>query len=211
LSLYAYRTLHPQQSFNSIHASLSFFLVLNMLICTWEMSLGYYIDEIAQEYRELQKKYAGRRWAAAAAFMSGSLTFSQAFSFRYWTKVWSTYSLWDPSYSNRESYGYFIDYGNGYSTLLPSVFFLVVMTAAQASLCDARIAGCVGLVSFYQELYGTIIYALSFFSNRRHQGKSFADVVLFVGGSNGLWAVFPLIGMYASFDMIMTNSYSIFL
>ena len=59
-------------------------------------------------------------------------------------------------------------------------------------------------------LYGTVIYALSFFFNKRHHGKSFAEVLLFVGFSNGLWFVFPLLGMWTSYAMIASDSYSVF-
>jgi len=37
------------------------------------------------------------------------------------------------------------------------------------------------------------------------------EVVGFVGFSNGLWFVFPLVGMLASYHLIDSNSYSVFL
>jgi hypothetical protein len=37
-------------------------------------------------------------------------------------------TVFDPSYANRESFGFFIDVGNGFSTIIPTVLFLVGMT-----------------------------------------------------------------------------------
>jgi hypothetical protein len=37
------------------------------------------------------------------------------------------------------------------------------------------------------------------------------EISLFVGFSNGLWFVFPLLGMYACVNMIQTDSYAVFL
>lgn len=61
--------------------------------------------------------------------------------------MWSTYSLYDPSYSNRESFGFFIDVGNGWTTLLPSALFMWGITYR---LLDARLLGLMGCLMFYQ-------------------------------------------------------------
>ena len=61
--------------------------------------------------------------------------------------MWSTYSLYDPSYSNRESFGFFIDVGNGWSTLLPSAVFLWGLTY---QLLEPRLLGLMGCLMFYQ-------------------------------------------------------------
>ena len=57
--------------------------------------------------------------------------------------------------------------------------------------------------------YGTILYFLSFFFNGRQRGKPIAEVAGWVGGSNGLWIIFPLVGMYASFQMISTQTFDV--
>lgn len=118
-----------------------------------------------------------------------------------------SYSLYDPSYSNRESFGFFVDVGNGWTTIVPSLMFLIGM---MVELMDARVLGMIGLAKFYQELYGTCIYFLSFILNKRYVNRSMLEVGLFVGLSNGLWFVFPLIGMWASATLIMTGNYSVF-
>ena len=57
--------------------------------------------------------------------------------------------------------------------------------------------------------YGTVLYYSSFFFNRRHRGLPVAEVVGWVGGSNGIWIVFPLIGMYVSFQLIVSNTFDV--
>ena len=43
--------------------------------------------------------------------------------------------------------------------------------------------------------YGTVLYYLSFFYNGRQRGIPIAEVIGWVGGSNGIWIIFPLIGI----------------
>jgi hypothetical protein len=54
------------------------------------------------------------------------------------------------------------------------------------------------------------LYFFSFFFNGRHRGIPIAEVVGWVGGSNGVWIIFPAIGMYASFQLISTGSFDAF-
>jgi hypothetical protein len=37
------------------------------------------------------------------------------------------------------------------------------------------------------------------------------DIVLFVGVSNAAWAFFPLLGLWASIQLIMDGTYSVFM
>jgi len=194
---------------NAVHASLSFFLGLNSLICLWEIALGLNISHISSDFTALKAKYGQDRLGAVMAFFYTPLSLSSLFSFKFWSKVWSTYSMYDPSYSNRESYGFFVDVSNGWTTLVPSLMYLYAMTYTIQGI-SARTIGCIGLVKFYVEFHGTCVYFLSFFLNNRHRNKSTIEVALFVGLSNGLWFFFPLLGVYASYTMISTNSTAIF-
>ena len=191
-----------------LQASLAFFLVLNALICLWEIGLGLHLKSIKMDYKRLSDKYGTKRLQAVVDLMMHDLQWYDIVSLQFWSRIWSTYSLYDPSYSNEESFGFFVDVGNGWTTLVPTLVFLYSMT--YHNLIGARWMGLIGLVKFYQEFYGTCIYFLSFFFNQRHVDKSVFEVVMFVGVSNGLWFVFPLIGMYASYHLIETNSYAIF-
>jgi len=135
------------------------------------------------------------------------------FDLKFWSKVWSTYSIYDPSYANKESFGFFVDVGNGWTTIIPSIIWYICITNHDfhKEIFTPFVIGIIGLIKFYQEFYGTCIYFLSFFLNLRHYGKSFFEVFMFVGFSNGLWFFFPLLGMYVSIHLIIHNNYNILL
>lgn len=192
---------------NTPQIFMSFFLTLNILISFWEISLGLNIKLIEKESKELKNYYNKKEFKAVMKFFFEKLTLIDCFTLSFWTKVWSTYSLYDPSYSNRESFGFFIDVGNGWSTIIPSLLYLIGITY---DIIPARALGIIGILKFYQEFYGTVIYFLSFILNKRYKGKTITEMVLFVGLSNGLWFVFPLLGIFYSIDMIYTDSFQIF-
>jgi hypothetical protein len=194
--------------FNLVQALMTFFSWLNVLICLWEIALFLYIKEIKEEFKQLEAKYGEKRFDAAIDFFNTDLTAGEAFSLRTWTKVWSTYSLYDPSYSNRESFGFWIDSGNGVTTIIPSILWIAGMTY-DIGVSPATL-GIMGIIVHYQEFYGTVVYFSTFFCNKRHHGKSFIEVLLFVGLSNGLWFFFPLLGMYASVQLIHQGDHAVF-
>ena len=90
---------------------------------------------------------------------------------------------------------------------LNTIGWLVGMTV---DIVEPRTLGLIGLAKFYQEFYGTIIYFLSYVFNKRYRGRPPAEVGLFVGVSNGLWFLFPLIGIWASCQLVYSDSYLIF-
>lgn len=111
--------------------------------------------------------------------------------------MWSTYALYDPSYQNHESFGFFIDFGNGMSTIPPSLLMNLAIVWYKEDVLSPLLVGCVGIAMYWQVLYGTLIYILSFVFNKRYEGKSLTEVVLFVGLTNGIWFVFPIIGIWS--------------
>ena len=60
--------------------------------------------------------------------------------------MWSTYALFDPSYQNRESFGFFIDVGNDWSTLAPCVMLNVGMV--RPGWVDPLWVGCVTIAAY---------------------------------------------------------------
>jgi hypothetical protein len=175
---------------------------LNILIALCEIVLGRYIHVIQDDYNKLQQQYPGnQRYQAAFAYLFHPLSMRTLFHGRIWSKMWSTYSLWDPSYSNPESFGFFIDVGNGYSTILPCLLWNVAVLFPKwihQNHYDV-IVGFIGACSYWQVLYGTIIYLLSFIWNKRYLNKPLVEVIGFVGLANGIWFVFPIIALYASY------------
>ena len=193
--------------FNPTQIGLAFFLVVNVLIAWWEIALFVRQDQIQEEYDAMREPYRGREMTAVANVFTRRIPIARVFSFREWTWIWSTYSLFDPGYSDRRSFGYNIDVGNGFTTIIPATLFAFGMTFP---FLPARVLGIIGIIIFWQMFYGTSVYFFQFFNNGRHRGHSVRDILLFVGVSNLLWLIFPLLGLWTSVQLILDGSYAIF-
>ena len=187
---------------NGWHVALAFFLAINLLICLWEISLGVQIGRIERWHHDPE----GRRERPRGLVWTARATPRELLSTELWARVWSEYARYDPSYADRRSFGFAIDVGNGWSTLLPSLFFLVGMTAGGV---PARVLGLVGTLIFYQKLYGTCLYFFTYLFNRRYEGHPLGRVLAVVGGSNGIWLVFPLLGLYVCLRLVLSDDFAI--
>jgi hypothetical protein len=187
---------------------LAFFLWTNAIIALWEICLFLRIGLIEEQHRRFVEVYRGRELDRIRDFMLSRVPASELFSPALWSGIWSSYSVFDESYANRRSFGFFIDIGNGFTTLIPTLLFLYEMTFQDI---PARALGVLGLLLFYQMWYGTVVYLLSFFLNRRHVGRPWHHVAVIVGMTNGLWLTLPGIGFYVSLVMVYSDSYAIVL
>lgn len=193
-------------TYNLTQIGLAFFLVINVLVNWWEIALLVCQDQIREEYESFRESYRGRELECVAKVFARPIPLLQVLSFRQWTTVWSSYSLFDPGYSDRRSFGYNIDVGNGFTTIVPSMFFAFGMTL---DLVPARILGILGIVIFWQMFYGTALYFFQFFHNGRHEGHSIRDLILFVGLTNLTWLIFPMWGLASSAQLIVDGSYGL--
>ena len=191
---------------NLHQVGLAFFLWLNAIIAFWELCLFYRIDHIEEQHRRFVPLYKGRELDRVIDFFGAKLTVAKIFSLTTWAEIWSSYSIFDDSYANRKSFGFFIDIGNGFSTLIPSLLCLYGMTY---EWLPARALGIVLLLINYQMWYGTIVYFTSFVFNKRYVGHTKGNLALFVGLSNGIWLLFPLWGMGVALALIYSDSYAI--
>jgi hypothetical protein len=194
--------------FNWTQIGLVFFLVVNVMVAWWEIALFARQDKIQSEYHEMRGPYRGRELDAVAKVFVRPIPLLRVLSFRQWTWIWSTYSLFDPGYSDRRSFGYNIDVGNGFTTLIPATVFAFGMTF---HFLPARVLGIIGIIVFWQMFYGTAVYFFQFLNNGRHRGHTVRDLLLFVGMSNALWFVFPLWGLSTSIQLVLEGSYRVFL
>lgn len=193
---------------NPTVSSLIFFNNLNIFIALCEICLGVHIEHIQKEYQKLRLKYKGKEVSGCLAFLTKPLTFPQLFDGKTWALMWSTYALYDPSYQNNESFGFFIDFGNGMSTILPCLIINAGLVFPDK--LSHLLVGCISIALYWQVMYGTFIYCLSYCFNKRYKGFSFTEVFLFVVCTNGVWVVFPTIGIYASYCMLRDGNMDIF-
>ncbi len=199
---------HTHGVWNAHQIALAFFLWLNTIIAYWEICLFFEIDRIEEQYAGFRTKYRGRELDRVKDFFTSKLTLRQVFAMSTWAEIWSSYAVFDESYADRKSYGYFIDIGNGFSTLVPSLLCLYGMTF---HVLPARVLGLIAILLSYQMWYGTLLYFTSFIRNKRYVGHTIGNLALFVGLSNGLWFTFPLWAMWAAIQLIYTDSYAVFM
>ena len=188
---------------NGWHVMIATFLFINIMICWMEISLGKNIGLIEYWHHDP----AGRAERPPADVLITPMTLREAISMRPWVRNLSEYVYYDPSYANRRSYGFWADVGNGWSTLLPSIFFLVGMTAGMVS---PVVLGIVGVIMFYQKFYCTSVYFVAYVFNRYYRGRPLAGVLGIVGGTNAVWVVIPLLALYACIRLILENRMDVF-
>ena len=191
---------------NWIVTSVIFFNNLNVFIAYCELCLGRHILFIQKDYQKKLKAYGNSGLDGALGWINMPLSLGQVFDSRTWAQMWSAYSLIDPSYQNHESFGFFIDVGNGWTTIPPCVLLNYAMV--NPSACSPLFVGCVVIASYWQMLYGTIIYFFSYLFNRRYEGKSIG-VYIVVFLSNVTWIVFPALAIYTAVCMLRDGNMNI--
>lgn len=201
--------LHHQVhgSFDVNQIGMAFFLWLNFIIALWEICLCLRIDHIEAQHARFIAEYKGRELDRVKDFFALKVPLGKLFSPTVWAELWSSYSIFDESYANRKSFGFFIDIGNGFTTPIPTLLVIYGMTY---EIVPARLLGIVMLILNYQMWYGTLIYFTSFLFNKRYVGHTRFNMALFVGLSNGLWFTFPLWAMVLAIQMIYSNSFAVF-
>ena len=188
---------------NGWQFTLAFFLAINLNICIWEICLVVRNRDITYWNTDP----AGRAVRPPAGIFLQRKSLREMATTQPWAQIWSEYVYYDPSYADPRSYGFWGDTGNGFSTLLPSIFFLVGMTVPMVS---PAVLGIVGVMMFWQKAYCTSVYLVTYLFHRRWVGRPLGWVMLAVGGSNGIWIVFPLIGLYACIRLILENRFDLF-
>lgn len=188
------------------HFILSVFFATNLLICFWEVCLFLRQDYIQQRtpYWHAIQRDTGR--SAALTFFFSRVGWRQVFSLELWADVWAVYSQYDPSFATRKSFGFNVDIGNGFLTLLPT---LLLYAAFTIDFLPAYVTGILGVALFWQWTYMTSIYLVSFFTAGRHEDISRRNLILIIFGTNLPWVIWPLFGLYVSICLIVQGDYTI--
>ena len=192
--------------FNVIHALLILFLSINLVICYWEVCLF-----LRRDYIGLRAEYWRKRWQEtgrkpATEFLTAKVPLTRILSPTVWADVWATYSQFDDSYADRSTYGYNVDVANGFATPIPT---LILYAAFTFDILSAPVAGIVGVMLFWQWMYTTSVYGVSFFSANRQTRISRKDMYIYVWATNSPWVLFALLGLYVSIRLIVNGDYSV--
>ncbi len=191
---------------NVIHALLSLFFSINLLICYWEVCLFIrrnHIETRAEYWRE-RLRQSGR--TPAFEFFVSKAPFTRVLSPTLWADVWATYSQYDDSYADRRTFGYNADIANGFVTPVPS---LILYAAYTVDFLPALFAGILGIMMFWQWTYVTSVYWVSFFVAKRQTRISRRELYLYILAINSFWVLCALLGLYVSIHLIVDGNYSI--
>ena len=195
-------------TFSILTTILVVFLVTNVLNCYWEICLFLrrnYVEERAGYWTERQSKTGE---SPATAFFLSRIPITSILSPSVWADVWAAYSTYDASFTDRRTYGFNVDVGNGFITLIPTA---VLFAAYTTHFMSAWLAGLLGLMLYWQLTYMTCVYWLSFFVAKRHKRLTKTDLFLIIGALNGIWVVLPVVGLYVSIQLVIDGTYQFLL
>ena len=183
----------------------SLFFSINLLICYWEMCLFFrrdYIEERAEFWR--------RRWhdtgrTPAVEFLTTSVPLNRILSPTVWADVWAAYSMFDSAYEDRNTYGFNIDIANGFATPAPTLTLYVTYAAG---LLPAVAAGILGAMLFWQWVYASSLYLVSFFVGQKQTLITTREFYVYIFSLNAIWVLIPMLGLYVSVRLILDGDYS---
>ena len=191
---------------NAFYVLLSLFLMVNLLISYWEACLYWRRDYIEERTRYWRERQAETARAPAAEFFASRVPLRSVLSPTLWADIWATYAQYDDSYADRRTFGFNADIANGFFTPIASLLLLAAMTF---QFLPAVLAGILGLALFWQWVYVSSVYAVSFFVAGRHRKISRTELWLYVLGPNSLWILLPLLGLYVAARLILDGNYGI--
>ena len=191
---------------DAFHCLFSLFFAINLLICYWEMCLYFRRDyiETRAEYWRTRQHETGR--TPALEFLTTRVPVGRSFSPTVWADVWATYSMFDSAYADRNTYGFNIDIANGFTTPASTMLLYVAYVSGDV---PAIAAGIVGAMLFWQWVYASSLYLVSFFVGQKWGQITTRDFWLYLFGPNAIWILIPMLGMYLSIRLILDGDYSV--
>ena len=191
---------------NALHSLLSLFLSINLLIAYWEICLFFRRDLVetrTAHWREWRQR-TGRN--PAVEFLRTKVPLVRMLSPALWADVWATYSQFDDSYADRRTFGFNVDIVNGFLTPVPT---LIVYAAYTFQVLPAVPTGIVGVILFWQVMYGASVYLVSFFVAGRQARISRRELYAWIVAPNSPWMAGGLLGVYVSIRLITDGDYSV--
>ena len=184
----------------------SLFFSINLLICYWEMCLFFRRDSIEERAEFWRRRGHDTGRTPAVEFLTTSVPLNRVLSPTVWADVWAAYSMFDSAYEDRNTYGFNIDIANGFATPAPTLTLYVTYTAG---LLPAVAAGILGAMLFWQWVYASSLYLVSFFVGRKQTGVTRQQFWIYIFNPNAIWVLFPMLGLYLSVRLILDGDYSV--
>ena len=191
---------------SAFHCLFSLFFSINLLICYWEMCLFFRRDYIEERVEFWRRRRDDTGKTPAVEFLTTSVPLNRMLSPTVWADVWATYSMYDSAYADRNTYGFNIDIANGFTTPASSLLLYVTYTG---ELLPAIAAGIVGAMLFWQWVYASSLYVVSFFVGRKQTRITKREFWIYIFNPNAIWVLFPMLGLYVSIRLILDGDYSV--
>lgn len=192
--------------FDVIHAVLSLFFSINLLICYFEACLFLRRDYIEARTGYWRERRGETGKTPAVQFLLTKIPLAKTLSPTVWADIWATYAQFDSSYADRRTYGFNVDIANGFATPLPT---LLLYAAYTFDILPALVAGIIGVMLFWQLTYMTSVYLVSFFVADRQARISRGELYTYILAMNAPWILCPLLGLYVSVRLILDGNYSV--
>ncbi len=192
--------------FNVLHGLFSVFFSINLLISYWEACLFLRRDYIEKRTRYWRSRERETGQRPVGEFLSARVPLRQVLSPTVWADVWATYSQFDESYSDRRTYGFNVDIANGFVTPAPTLILYVAYTV---DFVPALFAGILGIMLFWQWVYVTSVYLVSFFVAGRHIHITRGEMYGYILAMNSPWVLCALVGLYVSVRLILDGDYGV--
>ncbi|MYH68144.1 MAG: hypothetical protein F4152_06250 [Dehalococcoidia bacterium] len=190
----------------AFHCLLSLFFSINLLISYWEMCLFFRRDYIEERVEFWRRRRDDTGKTPAVEFLTTSVPLNRMLSPTVWADVWATYSMYDSAYADRNTYGFNIDIANGFTTPASSLLLYVTYTG---ELLPAIAAGIVGAMLFWQWVYASSLYVVSFLVGRKQTRITKREFWIYIFNPNAIWVLFPMLGVYVSIRLILDGDYSV--
>ena len=186
------------------HTVLTVFIAVNLMACYWEICLLLRIDTIEERRQHWELQQSTLDKVPALRFLTSSVPLRQIASPRVWAELWGVYSLYDASYTDRKTYGFNVDIANGTVTPILSLLLLATFTVP---FLPAPVAGILGVLLFWQWIYVTSVYIVSFFMAGRHRLIDRKEILIYIWVPNLFWILLPIYGFYVSIRLILEGNY----
>lgn len=199
--------------FSLMSTILIMFIIINLLICIWELALFYCFPALLKEHERREKlgfykpTQEGRDIRNSITMnLFRDYTIAEMLQFEFWVHIWTEYCRYDDAYAHQETFQYNIDVGNGHSTPMSCLIFLISMFCP---LFSPQVTGIIGALVFYQKWYGTVLYLFTFHNCNKGKHLTQAEYICAVLATNGVWFIVPLYGLWCSIQLILTGSFAI--
>ena len=189
-----------------VYCLLALFFSTNLLISYWEMCLFFRRDYIEERVEFWRGRWEDTGKTPAVEFLTTSVPLNRVLSPTVWADVWATYSMYDSAYADRNTYGFNIDIANGFTTPASTLILYVTYTGG---LLPAVAAGILGAMLFWQWVYASSLYVVSFFVGQKQTRITTREFWIYIFNPNAIWVLFPVLGLYVSIRLILDGDYSV--